>query len=118
MGNKKWNFDGTVFNGGGGGGVSTTYAEPAWQKGVVPASDTTIGTTTPGRVLPDLSLDADSTTGFLVGQTQTMKNGTAAYSEYRIGGTSLSCPLFAGLMALADQAAGRGLGLVTPTLYK
>ena len=49
--------------------------------------------------------------------TQTMKNGTTAYSEYRIGGTSLSCPLFAGLMALADQKAGKGLGLITPTLY-
>jgi hypothetical protein len=61
---------------------------------------------------------ADSTTGFLVGQTQTLKNGSTAYSEYRIGGTSLSCPLFAGLVALADQKAGKGLGLVTPTLYK
>jgi hypothetical protein len=30
----------------------------------------------------------------------------AAYDEYRIGGTSLSSPLFAGVMALADQAAG------------
>ena len=29
-----------------------------------------------------------------------------------------SSPLFAGLMALADQKAGKGLGLVTPTLYK
>jgi subtilase family serine protease len=118
MVDKKWDFAHTVYNGGGGGGVSTSYAEPAWQKGVVPASYTTIGTSTPGRVLPDLSLDADSTTGFLVGQTQTMKNGATSYSEYRIGGTSLACPLFAGLMALADQSAGKGLGLVTPTLYK
>jgi subtilase family serine protease len=118
MVNKKWDFAHTVYNGGGGGGVSTSYAEPSWQKGVVPSRYTTIGTSTPGRVLPDLSLVADSTTGFLVGQTQTMKDGSTAYSEYRIGGTSLSCPLFAGLMALADQAAGKGLGLVTPTLYK
>jgi len=115
---KRWDFAHTVYNGGGGGGVSTSYPEPAWQKGVVPAKYTTIGTTTPGRVLPDVSLVADSTTGFLVGQTQTMKDGSTAYSEYRIGGTSLSCPLFAGLMALADQKAGKGLGLVTPTLYK
>jgi subtilase family serine protease len=116
--NKKWAFGQTTYNGGGGGGVSTSYPEPAWQKRVVPARYTTIGTTTPGRVLPDLSLVADSTTGLLVGQTQTMKDGSTAYSEYRIGGTSLSCPLFAGLMALADQNAGKGLGLVTPTLYK
>jgi subtilase family serine protease len=117
MVDKKWDFDHTVFNGAGGGGVSTSYAEPAWQQPVVPKSLATYGVTTPGRVLPDLSLDADSTTGFLVGQTQTMKDGSTRYSEYRIGGTSLSCPLFAGLMALADQKAGKGLGLVTPTLY-
>ncbi|HET7530806.1 MAG TPA: S53 family peptidase [Mycobacteriales bacterium] len=114
---KHWDFAHTVFNGGAGGGVSTSYPEPAWQKRVVPATYASMGVSTPGRVLPDLSLDADSTTGFLIGQTQTRKDGSTAYSEFRIGGTSLSCPLFAGLMALADQSAGRGLGLVTPTLY-
>ena len=31
--------------------------------------------------------------------------GKKKYGEYRIGGTSLSSPLFAGYMALADQKA-------------
>jgi subtilase family serine protease len=113
----KWDLKSSVFYGGGGGGVSSTYPEPSWQKGVVPHSLATYNVTTPGRVEPDISLDADSTTGMLVGQTQTFSDGTTKYSEYRIGGTSVSCPLFAGLMALADQAAGKGLGLVTPTMY-
>ena len=46
----------------------------------------------------------DPNTGMLVGQTQTFPDGVVQYDEYRIGGTSLSSPLFAGVMALADQA--------------
>jgi subtilase family serine protease len=114
--------------GAGGGGVSSLFAEPSWQKGIVPGSLTTQhyktpdGTTndvsTPGRVTPDISLVADSTTGVLVGQTQTDANGRAAYSEFRIGGTSVSCPLFAGLVALAIQRnGGNSLGFVSPALY-
>jgi hypothetical protein len=34
------------------------------------------------------------------------------------GGTSVSSPLFAGLEALADQAAGRPHGFVNPLLYR
>jgi subtilase family serine protease len=74
--------------------------------------------TSPGRVLPDISLDADSTTGVLVGQTQSDVDGKARYSEFRIGGTSVSSPLFGGLMALAIQYNGGGsLGFVSPALY-
>jgi subtilase family serine protease len=34
------------------------------------------------------------------------------------GGTSCSSPQFAGLVAIADQIAGHGLGQINPTLYK
>ena len=37
---------------------------------------------------------------------------------YDIGGTSLSCPQWAALVAMADQIKGGGLGLINPTLYK
>jgi len=37
---------------------------------------------------------------------------------YDIGGTSLSCPQWAGLVAIADQLNGGGLGLINPALYK
>jgi subtilase family serine protease len=118
-----------TLTGAGGGGVSKHYAEPSWQKAVVPASLTTQtykspngantnNVTSPGRVVPDISLVADSTTGVLIGQTQTDANGKAAYSEYRIGGTSVSSPLFAGLMALAIQHnGGHSIGFVSPALY-
>jgi subtilase family serine protease len=33
-------------------------------------------------------------------------------------GTSEATPLFAGIVALADQAAGHSLGLINPVLYK
>ncbi len=48
------------------------------------------------RVVPDVSAFGDPNTGFLIGQTQTFPDGSAKYSEYRIGGTSLSSPIFAG----------------------
>ena len=68
------------------------------------------------RVEPDISMDADPATGMLVGETQTFPNG-AYYDEYRIGGTSLSSPLLAGVIARADSAAGGPLGFVNPALY-
>jgi hypothetical protein len=37
---------------------------------------------------------------------------------YDIGGTSLSCPQWAGLVAIADQINGGGLGLINPALYR
>jgi subtilase family serine protease len=53
----------------------------------------------------------------LIGQTQTFPDGVH-YGEYRIGGTSLASPLFAGMSALAIQhGGGRGLGLLNPGLY-
>jgi len=37
---------------------------------------------------------------------------------YNAGGTSLSAPLFAGTMALAEQRAGHRIGFANPRLYK
>ena len=36
----------------------------------------------------------------------------------QIGGTSASAPIWAGLMAIANQMAGHPLGLINPGLYK
>jgi subtilase family serine protease len=62
-------------------------------------------------------MDGDPSTGLLVGQTQTFPGHVERYGEYRLGGTSLSSPLFAGVMALADDAAGAPHGFVNPALY-
>ena len=37
---------------------------------------------------------------------------------YALCGTSEATPLFAGIVALADQVAGRPLGLINPALYE
>jgi subtilase family serine protease len=68
------------------------------------------------RVLPDFSMDADPTTGLLVGETQKFPDGTY-YDTYRIGGTSLASPLLAGVIARADETAGASLGFLNPALY-
>jgi subtilase family serine protease len=63
-------------------------------------------------------MDGDPTTGMLVGETQSFPKGVIAYDEYRIGGTSLSSPLFAGMTALALQhAGGGGAGLLNNAIY-
>jgi subtilase family serine protease len=103
------------YNYGGGGGTSRLFAQPSYQVGVVPAAIATRNGTAPARVVPDVSALGDPNTGMLVGQTQRFSNGTY-YDEYRIGGTSLSSPLYAGMFALAVQRHG-SYGLANPALY-
>jgi subtilase family serine protease len=111
------------YDGSSGGGVSTAYPQPRYQKGVVPYSLATAlpnGTTSkqPMRVVPDVSALADPSTGFLVGETTLQPNGTTyAFSLSRIGGTSVACPTFAGIQADAQQAAGHVLGFANPAIY-
>ncbi len=113
-----WAFGKHATGGAGGGGNSILYPEPAWQRGVVPASLATHGGVAPGRVVPDVSMDSDPTTGMLIGETMTFAGGKTKFGEFRIGGTSVACPLFSGLVALAVQRHhGRGLGMIMPTLY-
>lgn len=111
------------YDGSSGGGVSTVFPQPAYQAGVVPESLATAlpnGTTssTPMRVVPDVSALADPSTGFLVGETLYQPNGTTLkFSLSRIGGTSVASPVFAGIEADAQQAAGHPLGFANPAIY-
>jgi subtilase family serine protease len=106
-----------AYDYGGGGGTSPQYEEPWYQQPVVPAElADKEGTGVANRVVPDISMEGDPSTGMLVGETQKFADGTY-YDEYRIGGTSLSSPLFAGMMADVDQAARGSLGFVNPLLY-
>ena len=93
---------------GAGGGVSVLFAEPTYQVGA--------GLKLTGRGVPDVAAVADPQTGYLVGQTQSFPTGPA-YDEYRLGGTSLASPIFAGIMALADQKAGHPHGFANPLFY-
>jgi subtilase family serine protease len=107
---------------GGGGGTSAYFSEPWYQQGVAPKALTKTlpdGTTTDSsmRTSPDVSMDADPYTGFLIGMTQTLPDGSTGYGESDIGGTSLACPLFTGLQADVVQGQGAATGFADPALY-
>jgi subtilase family serine protease len=101
---------------GAGGGPSRLFDQPRYQAGVVPNGIAGALGAPRRRVSPDVGMVADPNTGMVVGQTQTFPEGVS-YDEYRIGGTSLSTPLFAGVMALADQRTGARHGFANPWLY-
>jgi len=105
-----------------GGGYSHIFAKPTYQSGL-PSGSTAIGGQ---RGVPDIALQASSHTGALVylslppDGSGGLKCGGQPCSTgwYDIGGTSLSSPEWAGLVAIADQLnAGQGLGLINPALY-
>jgi subtilase family serine protease len=106
----------------GGGFTSYNYTEPSYQVPVVPSSlalrNAPVVGPTPTRVVPDISLDADAATGFLIGLHEIFPNGTDAYGQTRFGGTSLASPLLAGVIADADQAAGVPVGFINPAIYR
>ena len=85
------------------------FARPSYQNGVVHGGS--------GRAYPDVALDADPTTGMLVGETQIFPKGVK-YDEYRIGGTSLASPLMAGVVADTAQHASSRLGFLNIAIYK
>lgn len=99
-----------------GGGFSHVFSKPAYQD-TLPAGSTAIGAM---RGVPDIASEASSRTGPLVYDTNAgLGDGSNAGSGgwYVIGGTSVACPQWAGMVAIADQIHGGGLGLINPTLY-
>jgi subtilase family serine protease len=105
-----------------GGGFSHVFDNPANQD-TLPAGSTSIGAT---RGVPDIGLQASPRTGVLVYMTLSgagnggLGCGSSPCSTgwYDVGGTSASAPQWAGLVAMADQLNGGGLGLINPALYK
>lgn len=95
---------------GGGGGISQTEPIPVYQQGL-----TILGTAIederaplPGRAVPDISLDANPSTGVPV------FDSTIAGGWITVGGTSLSCPMFAGMVSLANELrAVSGTGIAS-----
>jgi subtilase family serine protease len=110
-----WNAPTWLY--GSGGGTSRLFAQPSYQAGIVPGSISQSHGGSPMRAVPDVAALGDPSTGMLVGETQTFPDGSQQYSEYRIGGTSLASPLYAGMFALAEQKAGHAFGLANPVLY-
>ncbi len=108
-------------DGSSGGFTSYNYTQPWYQAGIVPTTlserNVAIDGPSPMRVEPDISLDADPATGFLIGLTEAFPNGTTGYGTTRYGGTSLASPILAGIVADADQAGGVAAGFLNPTIY-
>lgn len=87
-------------------GYSHLFHRPSYQNGVHD-----IGAM---RGVPDVAADANPHTGFPV----VTSNAAGGYTISGNGGTSASAPLWAGIIALADQYAGRHLGFVNPVIYQ
>jgi subtilase family serine protease len=106
-----------TYSSGGGGGTSELYSQPFYQRGAVPSSISKYYGSTAMRAVPDIAMPGDPNTGFLVGETQVFPDGTY-WDQYRIGGTSLSSPLMAGVIAVASQLRGHPIGFANPLYYK
>jgi kumamolisin len=88
-----------------GGGVSNVFALPSWQANAkVPKPSVNGG----GRGVPDVSGDADPTTGY-----QVRVDG----QNIVVGGTSAVAPLWAGLIALNNKQNGKSAGFIQPQIY-
>jgi subtilase family serine protease len=96
-GEMAWN-EGTEASG---GGYSSLFPRPAYQDGIA-----RIGAT---RGVPDVAANADSATA--------MALDISGGGLYPAQGTSAAAPLWAGVIALADQQAGQHLGFINPALY-
>ncbi|MFD4751483.1 S8 family serine peptidase [Streptomyces sp. NPDC058426] len=99
----------TVWNdkgGAPGGGTSVLMRRPRYQDGVRDVTGAKRG-------VPDISLSASAAGSTMVWFTHA---GRGAWVPML--GTSLAAPLFGGIVALAAQRAGHGLGAVNPALYR
>jgi hypothetical protein len=111
-----WNNNNTGNNGGWatGGGISTQESQPSYQTGKVN------GISTSQRLSADVSADADGNSGVYV-----YDSFITGGPWWQVGGTSLATPLWAGMIAIANQGrvlAGEGTlngptSQILPMLY-
>jgi kumamolisin len=104
----------TVWNDGkkssGGGGISTFWAIPSYQKNVVFNGPSGQYSTTM-RNVPDVALDADPNTGVY------MYCSFGGGGWEGMGGTSDAAPQYAGFWGLVSKGVGKAAGFANPTLY-
>ena len=90
----------------GGGGFSDFFSTPSFQQSLPSAVQ---GQLQNRRGVPDVSGNANPETGLAIYLPDGWNLG---------GGTSASAPLWAAIMAIANQMAGRALGFINSALYK
>ena len=114
-----WNDALYYSEGAGGGGISSTFAMPAYQQalGTVTGSSGTPCAAASGdcREIPDVSADADPSSGYVIYDTVNANLG----GWNALGGTSGATPLWAAVLAVVASADGNtaGYGALNPTLY-
>jgi hypothetical protein len=103
-------FSGFLDSVAGSGGRSASWLKPAWQTGT--PSDN-------ARDIPDISLFASNgfVQSFYVICQRDLTAGCDLSSLVGIGGTSVSSPAFAGIMALVNQKTGSPQGVPGLVLY-
>ena len=89
-----------------GGGFSSFFSTPSYQQTLPSSAQSQLNNR---RGVPDVAGDADPSTGLAI---------YVGGSWGLAGGTSASAPLWAGIMAIANQMAGHPLGFINPALYK
>ena len=95
------------FQEGAGGGSSFFFAKPKYQANLRGRF----------RQTPDIAMNADPETGVEIIVTLSQMPGGQQFVAV-FGGTSLSCPMFSAVWAIANQVAGVPLGQAAPYLYK
>jgi subtilase family serine protease len=130
-----WNNGGSLASaltqpGAGGGGVSSFWAMPAAQRDAPAAlhvsqagsSGAPCGHATGlCREVPDVSADADPSTGYLIYWNGSGSAAGQPSGWQGIGGTSAAAPTWAAMVALADASpgcAGSPIGFANPALYR
>jgi len=117
--------------GAGGGGLSSFWPMPAYQRNA-PAALHVINPYSSGapcgagarlcREVPDVSADADPNTGYEIYYNGAASAGAGVPSGWQAtGGTSAATPLWAALVALADAdraCGGIPIGFLNPALYR
>jgi kumamolisin len=101
----------------GGGGASIFWPIPDYQKAAAKLAPASSSVSQFSRNVPDISLNSDTRTGYLVAVTDPAAGPTFAI----YGGTSAAAPLWAAFNALVNQGraqAGKGpIGFINPALY-
>jgi subtilase family serine protease len=92
-------------NGATGGGFSVLISRPDYQAN--------IGAPGSMRGVPDVAANASVYNGVYV----SWASSNQGFKNWVFGGTSVATPQWAGIVAIADQAAGHSLGNINPTLY-
>ncbi|KYP81389.1 S53 family peptidase [Ferroacidibacillus organovorans] len=75
-----------------------------------------ITSSSPGRAMPDLAMNADPQTGYAVYSTLFTSAYGSPWAQY--GGTSFVAPQLAGVAALINQSQGGRVGFWNPQIYQ